>query len=142
MGPLLFVYRALTYIYRLGTWFKMPRATVASETEKFELKSLPEGYVVIRRMTYGEKLNRTDSMMNMRTSGEDREMHIQMMSKRIAFQDFGNLIVEHNLTDENDKPLNFKNAADVERLDPRIGDEIGQLIDGINSFEDKDDTKN
>lgn len=120
----------------------MPRATVASETEKFELKSLPEGYVVVRRMTYGEKLNRTDSMMNMRTTGEDREMQFQMMTRKIAFQDFGNLIIEHNLTDENDKPLNFKNAADVERLDPRIGDEIGQLIDGINSFEDSQDTKN
>lgn len=120
----------------------MPRATVASKTEKFELKSLPEAYIVVRRMTYGEKLNRTDSMMNMKTTGEDREMHIQMMSKRIAFQDFANLIIEHNLTDENDQPLNFKNAADVERLDPRIGDEIGQLIDGINSFEDSQDVKN
>ena len=120
----------------------MPRATVASETEKFELKSLPEGYVVIRRMTYGEKLNRTDGMMNMRTTAEDKQMEIQMMSKKVAFQDFGNLIIEHNLTDENDKALNFKNAADVERLDPRIGDEIGQLIDGINSFEDTANVKN
>lgn len=120
----------------------MPRATVASETEKFELKSLPEAYIVVRRMTYGEKLNRTDGMMNMRTTSEDRQMEINMMSKKIAFQDFANLIIEHNLTDENDKPLNFKNAADVERLDPRIGDEIGQLIDGINSFEDLQNTKN
>lgn len=119
----------------------MPRATVASQTEKFELKSLPEGYVVIRRMTYGEKLTRTDSMMNMRTSTDDREMEIRLLSKKIAFQDFGALIMEHNLTDENDKPLNFKNAADVERLDPVVGDEIGQLIDKLNSFEDNDDTK-
>lgn len=141
MGPGLRLYRALILVY-WRKWFKMPRATVASETEKFELKSLPEGYVVIRRMTYGEKLNRTDSMMNMRTTSEDKQMEINMMSKKIAFQDFANLIIDHNLTDENDKPLNFKSAADVERLDPRIGDEIGQLIDGINSFEDKSDVKN
>lgn len=120
----------------------MPRATVASQTEKFELKSLPEGYVVIRRMTYGEKLGRTDNMMNMRTTTEDKEMEIRLLSRKIAFQDFANLLVEHNLTDENDKPLNFKNAADVERLDPVIGDEIGQYIDKINSFEDTQDTKN
>lgn len=119
----------------------MPRATVASQTEKFELKSLPEGFVVIRRMTYGEKLNRTDAMMNMKTTSDDREMQIQMMSKKVAFQDFGSLIVEHNLTDENDKALNFKNVADIERLDPVIGDEIGQLIDKLNSFEDQDETK-
>lgn len=119
----------------------MPRATVASQTEKFELASLPEGFVVIRRMTYGEKLNRTDGMMNMRTSSTDNEMSISLMSKKVAFQDFANLIIEHNLTDENDKLLNFKNAADVERLDPVIGDEIGQLIDSINSFEQRDDVK-
>lgn len=119
----------------------MPRATVASQTEKFALKSLPEGFVVVRRMTYGEKLNRTDTMMNMRTTSEDKEMEIRMMSKKIAFQDFANLIIEHNLTDENDKLLNFKNAADVERLDPRVGDEIGQLIDNLNSFEDSDEVK-
>lgn len=119
----------------------MPRATVASQTEKFELKSLPEAYVVIRRMTYGEKLSRTDAMMNMRTSTEDKEMQISLMSKKIAFQDFASLIIEHNLTDENDKPLNFKNAADVDRLDPVVGDEIGQLIDSISSFENVDFTK-
>lgn len=119
----------------------MPRATVASQAEKFELKSLPEAYVVIRRMTYGEKLNRTDSMLNMRTTQEDREMEVRMMSKKIAFQDFANLIVEHNLTDENDRALNFKNAADVERLDPVVGDEVGQLIDKLNSFEDRDEVK-
>lgn len=119
----------------------MPRATVAVQNEKFELKSLPDAYVVIRRMTYGEKLNRTDTMMDMRTTTEDKEMAIRMLTKKVAFQDFANLIVDHNLTDENDKPLNFRNAADVERLDPVIGDEIGQLIDKINSFEDSEQVK-
>lgn len=119
----------------------MPRATVARQAEKFELKSLPEAYVVIRRMTYGEKLNRTESMLNMRTTNEDKEMEVRLQSKKTALQDFSWLIVEHNLTDENDKPLNFKNAVDVERLDPIIGDEIGQLIDKLNNFEDQDDVK-
>lgn len=121
----------------------MPKATVSRNTEKFDLKSCPEGYVVIRRMTYGEKLSRTDQMMNMSTSGsaEDRAMHIQMMTKNIALQDFANLVVEHNLTDDNDKPLDFRNAQNVMMLDPVIGDEIGTLIDRINSFEDLPDTK-
>jgi hypothetical protein len=119
----------------------MPRATVAIDNERYELASCPEGFVVVRRMTYGEKLNRTDDMMNMHTSGAEDGMQIQMMSKRVALQDFANLVVEHNLTDENDKPLNFKNAADVLRLDPRIGDEIGQLIDKLNSFEGAEETK-
>jgi len=37
----------------------MPAAVVdLNSTEKFELKSLPEGFVVLRKMTYGQKLVR------------------------------------------------------------------------------------
>lgn len=120
----------------------MPRATVTQNTERFELKACPEGFVVIRRMTYGEKLNRQEDIMNMQTGMDDKKMQIQIMTKKVALQDFANLIVEHNLTDENDRPLNFKNAADVVRLDPRIGDEIGQYIDLLNSFEEDAAVKN
>jgi hypothetical protein len=112
--------------------------------QRFELQSCPDGYIVIRRMTYGEKLNRQDDMMNMQTSAnpKDTEMRIQIMAKRVALQDFANLIIEHNLTDDNDLPLNFRNPADVNRLDPRVGDEIGQLIDKVNSFEEAGEVKN
>src|SRR5262245_29489245 len=120
----------------------MPRATIAVDSQKFPLKTCPEGYVVVRRMTYGEKLSRQDDMMNMQTSTKDDSMSIRIHAKKMALIDFANLIIEHNLTDENDTPLNFKNAADVAKLDPRIGDEIGKYIDSINSFEDEDDTKN
>jgi hypothetical protein len=120
----------------------MPRATVMIDNQRFDLKTCPEGYVVIRRMTYGEKLNRQEDMMNMRTSGKDEDMQINIMARKVALEDFKNLVIEHNLTDDQDRPLNFKNAADVLRLDPRIGDEIGAYIDEINSFEESDDTKN
>jgi hypothetical protein len=122
----------------------VPRATVTQTTERFDLKSCPEGYVVIRRMTYGEKLNRQDDMMNMQTTADpkDKEMRIQIMAKKVALQDFANLVVEHNLTDENDTPLNFKNPAHVNLLDPQIGEEIGRYIDQINSFEEDAAVKN
>jgi len=122
----------------------VPRATIMQNNQRFELQSCPDGYIVIRRMTYGEKLNRQDDMMNMQTSAnpKDTEMRIQIMAKRVALQDFANLIIEHNLTDDNDLPLNFRNPADVNRLDPRVGDEIGQLIDKVNSFEEAGEVKN
>lgn len=120
----------------------MPRATVVVDNQRFELKSCPEGYVTIRRMTYGEKLNRQEDMMNMQTSTKDDNMKISIMARKVALEDFKNLVIEHNLTDENDNLLNFKNAADVLKLDPRIGDEIGGYIDSLNSFEESDDTKN
>lgn len=123
---------------------KVPRATVTQTTQRFDLKSCQDGFVVIRRMTYGEKLNRQDDMMNMQTTADpkDKEMRIQILAKKVALQDFANLVVEHNLTDENDMPLNFKNPAHVNLLDPRIGDEIGRYIDQINNFEEDEATKN
>jgi hypothetical protein len=120
----------------------MPRATVAVDSQTFKLETCPDGWVKIRRMTYGEKLTRQDDMMNMQTSTKDDMMNIRIQAKKMALVDFANLILEHNLTDENDVPLNFKNAADVAKLDPRIGDEIGKYIDSINSFEDEASTKN
>lgn len=122
----------------------MPRATVAVSTVKFDLKTLPEGYVVIRRMTFGEKLERQDEMMRMSasTDPQNRQLEMNLMVKKAALKDFSILVVEHNLTDADDRPLNFKEAKDVTNLDPRIGDEISQLIDSINAFEETEETKN
>jgi hypothetical protein len=121
----------------------MPVATVARNTERFELTTCEGAYIIVRRMSFGEKLTRQDEMLKMRTSG-DKESRIEfdMMNKKTALSDFGNLVIEHNLTDENDRLLNFKNQQDVLSLDPRVGDEISQCIDSINSFEETQDTKN
>ena len=115
----------------------MPRATVTQQTERFNLTTLPDAFVVVRRMTYGEKLNRQDNMMDLAAGGKgNEEMKISIQASKVALSDFANLVVEHNLTDENDLPLNFKNPNDVMKLDPRIGDEVGAFIDKVNSFED------
>lgn len=123
----------------------MPRATVTKTAEKFDLKTLDGGYVEIRRMTYGEKLDRQDEMLNMKAGGDtkaDFATEIKFMNKKVTLTDFANLIISHNLTDDNDAPLNFRNPQHVLALDPRIGDEIGQLIDKLNSFEGSEDVKN
>lgn len=118
----------------------MPVGTVAKNTERFELQTLPEAYVVVRRMTFGEKLERQDEMLNMRT--QDKELSFQMMNKKLTTKDFGNLILDHNITDENERKLNFKDAKDVDSLDPRVGEEISTRIDSINAFEELAQTKN
>lgn len=115
----------------------MPRATVSSNAERFDLKSCAGGFVIIRRMTYGEKLTRQDNMIDT-NMGKGEELKISLLARKAAMDDFANLVVDHNLTDDTDRPLNFKNPADVAQLDPRIGDEIGQLIDELNSFGDID----
>lgn len=120
----------------------MPVGTVARTNERFDLKTLAGAYVVIRRMTFGEKLERQDDMMKMNASLDDKTVQMSLLNKKAALKDFGSLVVEHNITDENERVLNFRDAKDVLALDPRLGDEISMLIDSINAYEDTDETKN
>lgn len=121
----------------------MPQATIAKTEERFDLKTCPpDGYVVVRRMTYGESLQRRDDMLRMHAGTGQDGFQVEMMNKKTALQDFGNLIVDHNLTDENGRPLNFKSAQHVLALDPRIGEEIGSYIDKLNSWEGTPEVKN
>src|ERR1043166_6456195 len=135
---LLMVLASLTrLLLRLRRIFKMPNATVSNNnTDRFELKTLEGAFVVIRRMTFGEKLARQDEIFSMHASMESKQLEMNMLNKKAALKDFGNLVIDHNLTDENDRKLNFANPQDVLMLDPRVGDEISGYIDQLNSFED------
>lgn len=124
----------------------MPVATVARPTEHCDLKSLPGAYVVIRRMNYGEKLEKNDEMfagVSMKSFQQDAGIDLSKLSlKKMTLRDFGALVIEHNLTDENETPLDFTNAKDVAALDPRVGEEINSLIEKFNSFEESTEVKN
>ena len=122
----------------------MPVGSVSRNEEKFDLETLPGAFIIVRRMTYGEKLSRQDEMFSMRANMEKNNSQLEMalLNKKMALLDFGNLVLDHNITDESERKLNFKNAADVLSLDPRIGDEISYFIDRINSFDGTQDLKN
>lgn len=126
----------------------MPIATIVNTSERFDLKSAPpDGYVVIRRMTYGEKLKRqgmlTKFRMEMgRNKSDAMNMDVDLDQEKVTLWEFANLIVEHNLTDENERALNFKNMADISRLGPVVGEEIQTYIDKLNSFEEDEEVKN
>lgn len=123
----------------------MPRATVDfNDTKRHELKSLPEAFVVLKRLSYGQKLQRQSMAMEMemKQQGKDTQSSFQIAATKVAEFDFKNCIVDHNLEDEQGNKLNFQNPADVHRLHPAIGEEVGELIDGMNSFEDSDEAKN
>lgn len=114
--------------------------TNPQETERIELKSLPEGYVVLRRMSYGEYLQRRDMTVDMSMERDgakgvrDMQMAMKMANKRVMEYEFSKTVVEHNLEDENGNPLNFSDPRTLDRLDPRVGEEIGTHIDRMNSF--------
>lgn len=120
----------------------MPRATVdQTETSRHDLQSLPEGYVVLRKLSYGQMLQRQEMAAEMAMKGDGRggrsnkaEATIKMMQTLVTEYEFKNCIVEHNLEDENGQNLNFQQPGSIVRLDPRIGDEVSQLIDKLNQF--------
>jgi hypothetical protein len=126
----------------------MPVATVTDSDVKVDLKSIEGGYVVIRRATYGEKL-KTKSMMSSirmelgdKKTGNISQAHIELFEEKVTNYEFANFISDHNLTDEKQKPLNFKNAADVARLRGQIGEEISDRMKEVNDFEDNEEVKN
>lgn len=130
----------------------MPIATANLDPEdKKDLKTCPGGYVVLRRMTYGQKLERMKHVgklsVDMRGRGKGgTKGEMEMLQKASTIYDFRACIVEHNLeknigTPEqpNIVPLNLKSEADIDALDPRIGEEISTLIDELNNFEDSEE---
>lgn len=127
----------------------MPAAVVSmNSTERFELKSLPpDGYVVLRKMTYGQKLTRQQNAMKMQMEMQrgrkgNAKANMEMLTLQSTIYDFQNCVVEHNLTDEAGSPLNLNDQFDVSRLDPRVGEEISSYIDDMNNFEPEDDKGN
>lgn len=130
----------------------MPVATIIdSVSDKMPLASLPEGYVIVRRMNYGEQLARTGMATRFLVGGDSAKNggsadafkgELDIQTAEVALWDFANLIVEHNLTDKQEQPLNFKNPAHVRMLHPRVGEEIGKIIDEWNDAENSDEVKN
>ncbi len=130
----------------------MPSAVVTNNvSEKIPLKTLPEGYVIVRRMTYGEDLARSAKATKLLVgtdsggkgkSKDDFQGQIDIQTEALALWDFANLVVEHNCEDATGRTLNFKNINDVKILDKNIGQEIGQIIDDFNSAETTDEVKN
>lgn len=129
----------------------MPIATAnIAARERKDLKTCPGGYVILRRMTYGQKLDRMKHVgklsVDMRGKGKGTKGEMEMLQKASTIYDFQACIVEHNLeknigTDENPNivPLNLKAPTDIDLLDPRIGEEISSAIDELNNFEDEDE---
>lgn len=127
----------------------MPVGVVVDETKRYELKSLAGAYVVIRRMNYGESLKRKDMMASIamemgdrKNKDESTKLHMDLLQEKTSLWEFAKLIVDHNITDEKDVPLNFSNAEHVKRLVGRVGDEIQMYINELNSFEEDETVKN
>jgi hypothetical protein len=122
----------------------MPRATVTTDTVRHELKTCPDAFVVLKPMSYGTKLGRSDQAMKMtmkaesgprkRGQAQNSETQIEMLQRAATQIDFQSCIVDHNLEDETGRKLDFRSFSDIDMLDPKIGEEISTLIDELNNF--------
>lgn len=117
----------------------MPKATASLETQRVELDTLPEGYVVVRSLTYGEYLHRKDlavkMTMEMRGQSGGR-VEVDMVNQAVAAYVLKTCVTDHNLEDENGRKLNLGNPADFNRLDIRIGREIDKIVSDLNDFDE------
>lgn len=126
----------------------MPRATVVKTAERKDLTTVEGGWVELRRLSFGEKLNKDAEAMRMKFDMDgaakgDTRAEFTMINVEVQLREFGLCVMGHNLTKPNptdpenedaDVPLNFKDKKDVAELDPRVGDEISQLIGEMNDF--------
>ena len=125
----------------------MPDGTISQETYKRELKSLPpDGFVELKMLPYYDMLVRRDkgSIASMeqtqqrRKKGEPESAKLMIESLQTwerAYM-FKNCIVDHNITDKNGTPLDFRKEETLHFLNPKVGTEIERLIDELHSEDD------
>lgn len=117
----------------------MPVATRKKEVVRKELTSCPDGFVVLRQMSYDELLERRDgaTRMLMERGTDVQHMAVQIANKWSNHFSFARCIMDHNLTDEDGTLLNFKKPEEAfAKLDPRVGSEIERYIDEMNNEEE------
>lgn len=119
----------------------MPRATVSRDTVKKDLKNLPGGWVELRTLSFEQMLERRDNAMRMSqevqaTNSKKARVDISLANKWATQFEFKHCIVDHNLTGDDDAPLNFSDPSSYAGLDPKVGQEIQRYIDELNKEDD------
>ena len=125
----------------------MPIA-VTGGSEHFQLRSLEGGFVEIKRMTHGQKLQRgsfTDKMkFSSSKKSKDMQGEMDLMQRSVTLWEWANVIGDHNLEcyvnplnpEQGTRLLNLKDIRDCEAVDARIAEEISTYISRVNNFED------
>lgn len=121
----------------------MPRATVSQETVRKDLKTLEGGFVELKQLSYDQILERRDKAMKMsmeqkpgRKKDESTKIDFESAMQWDRFFAFSNCIIEHNLENDEGKPLDFSNRMTLKILDPKVGSEIEKYIEEMNEDED------
>lgn len=133
----------------------MPKATVNPETTRVDLKTLPEGFVVLRTLSFHEMELRKDIAGRMyqeekvanvkkgRKGRDDDEMmraYFESMNVKVTEFEFRNCIVDHNLfvDDAETQLIDFSKPMHTWKLDPKIGEEISNEITKLTQIDEDD----
>lgn len=128
----------------------MPIATASAEPQRFDLKTLPDAYVCIRRMTHGEKIHRQGLVNKAKFSHKrgtrDTSIEMEIINEHVTLYTWAKVITEHNLeylTNSSDPTsaarLDFSKPEHVRMVDGQVAEEINTHIDSIVNFEEVDD---
>jgi hypothetical protein len=118
----------------------MPKATIdVNEATRLDLKSLEGGFVVLKRMSYGKRLERNSLSTQMKVSAERGSKgfdgELKMLNRQVTQLEFADCIVDHNLEDDDGNKLDFSRPMTLDVLDPKIGQEIGDKIDEMHNYD-------
>lgn len=116
----------------------MPKAVASLESKRYDLKSLPGGWVELRKLAYGEVIARRElsTVMSSDMTRDNREMKMGLNLRAVALYELEHCVIDHNLEDENGEKLNLTNAEHVMKLDPKVAQEIEGIIFDMNQPED------
>jgi hypothetical protein len=119
----------------------MPKATVSTQSQEFDLKSVPGGKITLKRMTYGEWLHRRDLSMAMSfgsdSSGSEIAADMKLQNQAVSLFELQKCVVSSNLTEDDEEtiPLDFSSPSIMDKIDPIVGTEIDTLIASMHDFE-------
>jgi hypothetical protein len=128
----------------------MPKVTVNPEEYiRTELRHAPpDGFVMLRPLPYGMKLERRDRASRMRMMAEmpkggrgvvqDQTIELETFSEWATAFDFAYCIGEHNLQNGDGTLIDFTKPMSLKMLDPKVGSEIELAINNLNEDEDEE----
>jgi len=132
----------------------MPKATVNPETFRKELRTLPEGFVILRTLSFHEMEMRkdiagrmyseqlaTDRQRGKNTNEEEMQRaYFESMNVKVTEFEFRNCIIDHNLfvDDAETQKIDFQKPMHTWKLDPKIGQEISDYITELTQISEDD----
>lgn len=122
----------------------MPKATVTKEPQRYDINSLPGAWVKLVPLSYGQVLARREMATKMSGGMTDNTVDIDLIQQKTREFDFEHCIVDHNLyhDEAESEKMEFGNPLTLVELDPKVGQEIENLIDDLNREITEEDLKN